>query len=658
LSVQIPIRLSPKNRYIVNSVINTFSWTNQGTSPTNYQVIIRENAGNTIIHNSGVVSSTSNTYDLPANSLSSNLDEDLSWTVTVNSGIAGEQTSNSVFFRAYSSPTISITDPVFPAPTVPSQDYTFVGSYSQAEDLELESFQFILYDSTGTTILQDSGLVYGANPEYEFTGMGRGETFQVEYKSFPSSSLGEFTTGKLTFDIANYTVPDDTPAIEATPNNSEGITVVDWANLVLLQGTTVGTTSYTTGKFDQGLLVDDNSSYLQFEYDVDGDDFTLSCYTKRKFTLDGTFIEAYDSSPSLDLEVGYDLATNRLYVIKDGITTYGNVVVPNTLNFYSSGTLNAYASQTFSDLGNDDFDSNFMFLFLTKDRLYIKLDTGNQTLVDTFTYTRTDSTTFSRFRFIGENIFDHIHMYDKEFTLTEIESEDTEVETTFGISTSYLAKLNGDLDAGNISTGVTPTGWRVKRKPVGEDITITLVDLPLSTNTYTDTTGANGVEYEYAVFTLSANGESLGQIDTAELSFYGVVLTDGTNSYLIDAGWNGFTTNSTNHVNPYIVYSNNFSDKPIVSYAVANYRTGGVTGVLYQCVEDEFVATTKDYFDGFKDFINDGQSKILKDTLGNVITVVTHDLQDAVDQKLSKTYNGDIIQPIEISFSWTEVESD
>ena len=656
MAVQIPVKLSPKNKAIVVSVDNTFQWENRGTATTDYKLIIRKNSDNSIIYDSGTITSSATTHLLSANTLLVYVGLDLSWTVEVNVG--NSFISNAVFFKTYSLPIISITDPTFPSPVLSSQDYTFIGSYSQVESLELESYKFILYDELGTTELLDSGIIYGANPEYEFSGMDRGGSFQVEYIAYPADSLGTFTTGKQLFSIDDYVIPDTTPEIEVTADNTSGTTTISWADLIVINGTSVGTTSYTTGKFNQGIQADDDSSYIEFEYDIDGDDFTLTCYNKRPFTRDGSFIVGYDELTASNIEVGFDQMTSRFYVTKDTITTYGNQVTPYTLNAFSAETLNQFSSNTLGNLETTDYDDNFLFIALTKDRLYVKLDTPDQTFIDTFIYSRTDSKTFSKFRFVGKNIFDQIHIYRSEFDLVKLEAIDIELIKEFGVDTYWLAKLDGDLNAGNVISSIPITGWRVKRKEVGSTITTTLSDLSKTALEYIDTTGANGVQYEYSVFTLTTNGESLGQTGEGELNFRGIVITDGTESYLLKIGFNGASTGTTSHNKPSSIYSNNYSEKPSIAFSSNDYRTGSVTGVLHECIDNEYIITRRSYMDSFRWFINNGLSKIYKDTMGNVIDVVTTGLTDTVNQNLIKIYNEDKIQPVEVSFGWVEVEGD
>ena len=67
------------------------------------------------------------------------------WDVTITNGASLTQTSEIATFRAYNTPTVEILN--IPSP-VPSQDYEFQGNYVGADGLQLERFQFLLYDST------------------------------------------------------------------------------------------------------------------------------------------------------------------------------------------------------------------------------------------------------------------------------------------------------------------------------------------------------------------------------------------------------------------------------------------------------------------------------------------------------------------------------
>ena len=343
------------------------------------------------------------------------------------------------------------------------------------------------------TTLQDSGEIFGANPKFEFTGMERGESFQIRYIAYSSENFPEVQSILYPITIDNYTVPDETPEITATPNNTNGTVTVSWANLVALTGTVSGTTSFVAGKFNQGLQIDDVSSSLEFDYDVNGAGFTESFYVRLPYNKDGKFNEATVGGV-VNLILGYELSTNRFYVTKDGVTSYGNVVTPYTLNGFAGQTLNQFSGNTLANLGIDDLNDVFLFVVITNNKVILRLNTPTNSIIDEFTYTSSTTSTYDIFRYFGKGIFDHIHMYGTELSDAEILAIDPDVETTFGVGTAYLAKLDGNLDAGNISTGVPITGWRIRRNPVGSTITEIIADVNADTLSYVDTTG--GQQYQ------------------------------------------------------------------------------------------------------------------------------------------------------------------
>ena len=103
------------------------------------------------------------------------------------------------------------------------------------------------------------------------------------------------------------------------------------------------------------------------------------------------------------------------------------------------------------------------------------------------------------------------------------------------------------------------------------------------------------------------------------------------------------------------MYDQNFAQRPIATFSNSRVITDTVRGLMYQIIDGNIVATTLEYFESFESFINNGKSKIIKDTIGNVRTVVTTTPRITTDNRLSDTYNGATIQPVSIEFDWTEV---
>lgn len=214
--------------------------------------------------------------------------------------------------------------------------------------------------------------------------------------------------------------------------------------------------------------------------------------------------------------------------------------------------------------------------------------------------------------------------------------------------TTFLADFEDSLECGNITGSIS--GWRLKRK--GSDISLyeTIDDFDADQQTYTDYTPRNNIDYNYIVFSLDSDGnEALGIESINSVNFYGWILTDNTNTYKFDIGWDGINTDQVQSNKDIHVYDN-YTQYPVVSFGVRNYRTGSITAIPYS-----YNATTCTYTideslrKEILDFLNDGNEKWLKNSAGDIIKVVT---SGATYKYSDKIYS----QPYEIKFDWIEVD--
>lgn len=671
-----PAQLNPKNIATDPSQDITFIWETRGAPQTDFQVRIFD-LNNSLLHDSTKITSSAESYTLTGGTLT-NIGN-VKWQVTTFNGLQSA-TSVSALLRFANNPITSFTNPNFSSPpvTIPGQEQEFELSYSQAQNIGLKSFRLVLYDGTGANVLQDTGELFAGDFNYEakatIENLVRGESYQIQ-GSVTSEFNQTTNTNKESFSVAEYTIPDTTPDITAEANDSTGNITVNWADLKQVLGTVSGTSSYVNGKFNLGLKLEP-SAVLEYTEPINQDDFSITWYHKFKYNFDGKMLTLQDDVG--EIEIGYE--DGRFYYIDtDAIKHQTDVITPFTLQGIANKIRTSYTPQelgqyalprfvigdqmetfyhykdnTFVNI-SDDIIYNYMFITLTKDKLYIKLDTPLQTLAVDWDIDLKPTSSHNNLKIYGECLIDHLQVYNKQFTDAEIQNFDTEDETAFTSFTNYLARFENNLQAGTISIPEPVIGWRLRRRDIEANTTkIIAQQLPKSQLEYVDTFARNLETYEYSIFAVTANGEGLGQVSNeVSLNFWGFILTDGTTSFKFDRGFDGFESSAIETNKDYTEFETN-SQFPVVYYATRrNYKKGSLTAVPFRLVGTSCDAITdRTTLEALESFINNEQSKFLKNTAGELYEVNTYDFTHNYPDKLDG-----IVHTISFRYTQTGEES-
>jgi len=363
-----PSNLLPRNSYINASANNTFTWDVKGALQTYYQLKILNNNTSVTVYDSTQTLSSDHSAILPAFTLSNGTN--YKYTVKVWGSDSTTATSTYQFISCASTPTATFTTPIFGSTPVElsSQDFTFVCNYSQAESISLKKYKFVLYDSTGTTIIEDSGWLYDFLLQYEFTGMVRGTTYKVECTVI-SQSDQEYTTDKKSIIIANYEIPDTVPDITAIADNSNGTITISWGDLKTVTPTVTGSSSYTTGKFGYGLQLN-SSANIRYDESFTYGDYTFTYWIKFTYGQNGDFMQLGDY-----MFLGYENSTRRFYFRINSYYVYSDEFTLYTWEDVGSATWDYYSGKTFADLGftSTDYIYNWIFIGLTSNKLVLKV---------------------------------------------------------------------------------------------------------------------------------------------------------------------------------------------------------------------------------------------------------------------------------------------
>ncbi len=246
-------------------------------------------------------------------------------------------------------------------------------------------------------------------------------------------------------------------------------------------------------------------------------------------------------------------------------------------------------------------------------------------------------------RFYGRAELDNIHLQD--ILIDDLDILSITEEMDYIDSSIFIANFEDSLEAGTIDNqGLTITHWRIKRRKVGDPVFKLVEEIPYVEDMffYIDYSNANKTNYEYAVYPVSngTEGNPTGGVTMSE--FWGWVLTDGETNYLFDVEIETENIKTMIGMKEYL----NFTEFPGISFSNQKYDIGALTTMPFE-FDGEYILN-KEILDNIKSFINNKQTKYLKNSIGQVWEVVTHDFDYKFLDKFAD-------QPYRISFKWIQV---
>lgn len=322
----LPTQLYPNNIALIPSVANTFSWQVNGDFQVAYQLKIYKNSDSSLVYDSTKVTSSTAKHVLLANTLTTNID--YKWNVRIYKDATNYIDSQYVFIKCLSAPIITMTVPS----SMTTQFYTFSASYSQVENIPFDKWKMILYDSTGTIIIQDTGWNYNYNITYTFDGFEPDASYQIECITEYSAYALSATTGKQSFTVT-YDYPANVNYFNANVLDEIGGIKLLWQNLIQIIGESTGTISYVDGKFGQGAEISSDGT-IKFNVTVP-ETFTHTYYVKLPSDFTGDMLGFGD-----ELFVGFDNNISKFYIRYYSNYVYGEVILLPTGYFLIGVTPN------------------------------------------------------------------------------------------------------------------------------------------------------------------------------------------------------------------------------------------------------------------------------------------------------------------------------
>ena len=251
---------------------------------------------------------------------------------------------------------------------------------------------------------------------------------------------------------------------------------------------------------------------------------------------------------------------------------------------------------------------------------------------------------------IKNGIYDHFNI-SKDVDFPYI----TTYPEVWDLSTQMNVNFNGNINAGNINYVVSQIGSiRVKKRKKGTFDWYTLYDVPVNQESDIDFVrydylSQNDTDYEYAIVPIIGNVEGEYSINSITSHFYGVFITDGTESYKFKENVSYGSNEKVHLTATYEPYGSKYPI--IVSNGNISYEKGNVNGAVIVYTDNEGLdrRATVDKLNAIKNFLSTPSAKILKDFNGNIWLV-------ALNDNIPITYYSEVGMGFaNISFNWSEI---
>jgi hypothetical protein len=282
-----------------------------------YDLTIYRNSNSSVVYNTTKITNptplyNNQTLEVTVNAAVLTAGTEYKWRIKLYWDSTNYIESGEIFFKAYNSPTLTLTIPG----TINSNNYTFAPIFAQTQDIGVKYFIAYLFDENGVQ-LSTSNKIYSANIQYNFDGFISGSTYKVQFIAIDQNDM-QANSGVKTF-IVDYLSPSVNiiPSIELL-SDSNAIKI-RWSNALQIIGQSTGTFTYTSDVFFAGSkeININASSTIYYNSDIP-EQFTALYKTKLPIGFTGKILELYDNETGELYTVGYDGI--HFYYIIDGHT--------------------------------------------------------------------------------------------------------------------------------------------------------------------------------------------------------------------------------------------------------------------------------------------------------------------------------------------------
>lgn len=212
-------------------------------------VIIKNNETSAVVSDFKTDNNTENRmrqeHVIPAGTLENGVTYNISLSVYDSKNVESP-VSNVVVFSCYSTPVLAFTN-LNSGAVIGTPNYTFTLSYSQAEDLVLDSYTVDLYDFSRSNLLYTTGTCYDNALEAVVNGMTDNESYYIH--AYGETVNGIFAETEYIYFTVDYVAPEVFSLLNLENIPEEGSVKLD-SNYVLIEGHSDGDITYENGSAD------------------------------------------------------------------------------------------------------------------------------------------------------------------------------------------------------------------------------------------------------------------------------------------------------------------------------------------------------------------------------------------------------------------------
>jgi hypothetical protein len=244
------------------------------------------------------------------------------WTRTVWDDLTNFATTREVGFYSATTPTAILTI----ASPVANKQVDLQTAYNQAENVPVQSYIYYLYNSTGTTILQQSEVIYDEKLQYSFDGLVDGTTYQAQC-IITNTYLQTVDSGKVVFSV-NYLSPNINIVPTVVVNSDLGAVEIGIGQVIQNIGSSTGSIAYINNYLipnNTGLQLLDSGSTVYWDVDIPAD-FTLTFDWNSNGFVSGDIVKLEDDDGNY-YKISYD--GNKFVLDLNGVITNGSNVALN-----------------------------------------------------------------------------------------------------------------------------------------------------------------------------------------------------------------------------------------------------------------------------------------------------------------------------------------
>ena len=262
----------------------------------------------------------------------------------------------------------------------------------------------------------------------------------------------------------------------------------------------------------------------------------------------------------------------------------------------------------------------------------------------------------SEVSFYGDYVLDALVINDSEKEDNVILGKFyNEIIPSYGTDTVLVGNFEDTLECGSLITTLSKelTKFVIRRRVVGENLNPIIAELPYSEdlNTYIDYYPKNNVNYVYTVSPYYEDEfdkiEGRGIEGSGFVDFFGWTLTSLDDEPVVYKFDLMVKSDNIDVVTDFKLYEN-YTKYPAFRFGNMEYRASKLSTVPYTYNESTFsYYINLSTLNTIKNFINNKKEKILRNSIGESIKVVTHKFD-------YKFFDDTPDQIYEISFEFTE----